>query len=81
MVDELQRSMNGERVGVAVDEKTAAHFSGCLPPIVDIALKAGSELNLKLTAIKNALLDGDEATAMNLARELFRLDDKGHYAD
>lgn len=81
MVDEPQRSMNGEKVGAFVNEITGTRFPEFVPAIVEIALMAGRELNLKLTAMRTAILEGDEVAVMVLARELCRIDDQENYAD
>lgn len=41
-----------------------------LSPVIDVAIEAGRKLRHKLEAMKNALREGDEAKALDIARDI-----------
>ncbi|GAB6037181.1 hypothetical protein JCM15519_17400 [Fundidesulfovibrio butyratiphilus] len=50
------------------------HLPSGIPQALDAALSAGRKLRERMAAMKQALRDGDESKALNLAREICGLE-------
>jgi hypothetical protein len=60
--------------------QTAEDISTRLSPVLDVALEAGRKLRFKLEAMKGALRDGDETSALTIAREICGLEQQDQRA-
>ncbi|WP_173085067.1 hypothetical protein [Fundidesulfovibrio magnetotacticus] len=47
-----------------------------VPSVVDVALVAGGKLRAKLDALRLALLEGDDSTALEIARDICGLKER-----